>query len=494
ALEHFARIPKVRRMLRMLDDVGLGYVQLGQPAPTLSGGEAQRVKLAAELGRPSTGKTLYILDEPTTGLHFDDIRKLLRVINRLVDLGNTVVCIEHNLDVIKTADWIVDLGPEAGDAGGEIVIADTPEKVAGFTASRTGAALKPVLQAGPRAEREVYDAQLHAAVEVKWAGDMEPHGDADAKLPWQRDGQRWHMHQRLTRDGKSVEWKPEVLQWLVRTIEAIRGFGPTDWNNRARVEIKAPGSRHPWFFHARTQGRWLLDVTLRVPPGVFDRRRLRDQLRVKPLDERTDIPAYGQWDRVEVLTTNPNHDDIRLYLHDMKDVRKTALRRVLTTAAAAYFDMVSRAEADPVAAEPWKSDGQSWHLSQRSIHKPDRIAWKPGVLMELLGRLKKSAKDLEIDWSAKTAVMLRYPGVQMRMGRIVTNQPQGLKVELQTPPGAVTPTQIERLGRQPQIQNHHGIDWISFWIRRLPDCDPSQLALAVKASLGLVGRKWGAHE
>src|SRR5262249_13548512 len=122
-------IPKIRRVLQTLADVGLDYLSLGQAAPTLSGGEAQRVKLAAELGRPNTGRTLYVLDEPTTGLHFDDIRKLLDVLNRLVDLGNTVIVVEHNMDVIKTADWIIDLGPEAGDAGGYVVAEGTPEDV-----------------------------------------------------------------------------------------------------------------------------------------------------------------------------------------------------------------------------------------------------------------------------------------------------------------------------------------------------------------------------
>ncbi len=118
AVELFTNIPKIRRVLQTLCDVGLDYVRLGQAAPTLSGGEAQRVKLAAELARPDTGKTLYLLDEPTTGLHFDDLAKLLDVLNRLVELGNTVVIIEHNLDVIKTADWVIDLGPEAGEGGG----------------------------------------------------------------------------------------------------------------------------------------------------------------------------------------------------------------------------------------------------------------------------------------------------------------------------------------------------------------------------------------
>jgi len=145
ALRFFAKIPKLRRRLQTLHDVGLDYVKLGQPATTLSGGEAQRVKLAKELGKIATGRTLYILDEPTTGLHFADIEKLLEVLQRLVDTGNTVLVIEHNLDVIKQADWIVDLGPEGGEAGGEVIATGTPEQVAEVEESATGQYLRQVL-------------------------------------------------------------------------------------------------------------------------------------------------------------------------------------------------------------------------------------------------------------------------------------------------------------------------------------------------------------
>jgi len=145
ALDFFHNIPSVKNKLQTLYDVGLGYIKLGQPATTLSGGEAQRVKLAKELSRKSTGKTLYILDEPTTGLHFDDIKKLLDVLNRLVDAGNTVVVIEHNLDVIKMADYIIDLGPEGGEEGGRIVAEGTPEKVA-ESGTYTGKFLKKVIE------------------------------------------------------------------------------------------------------------------------------------------------------------------------------------------------------------------------------------------------------------------------------------------------------------------------------------------------------------
>ena len=145
AAEFFAAIPAIHRHLQTLVDVGLGYVRLGQPAPTLSGGEAQRVKLASELQRRSTGRTIYVLDEPTTGLHFDDIRKLLGVLGRLVDSGNTVIVIEHNLDVIKTADWVIDLGPEGGSRGGDVIATGTPEDVARVDDSYTGQFLKKLL-------------------------------------------------------------------------------------------------------------------------------------------------------------------------------------------------------------------------------------------------------------------------------------------------------------------------------------------------------------
>jgi excinuclease ABC subunit A len=148
ALAFFGNFPKVKKKLATLCDVGLGYIRLGQPAPTLSGGEAQRVKLATELSRRATGKTLYILDEPTTGLSFEDVAALLRVLQRLVDAGNTVVVIEHQLDVIKNADYIIDLGPGAGDRGGYIVATGTPEEIAREKSSATGQYLGRVLARG----------------------------------------------------------------------------------------------------------------------------------------------------------------------------------------------------------------------------------------------------------------------------------------------------------------------------------------------------------
>jgi excinuclease ABC subunit A len=148
ALTFFSGVPKIVRRLQVLDEVGLGYLRLGQSATTLSGGEAQRIKIAAHLVQQNAERTLYILDEPTTGLHFDDIAKLLAALRRLLQVGHSLLVIEHNLDVIKTADWVIDLGPDGGEAGGYLVVAGTPEQVARCEASHTGRHLAAVLAAG----------------------------------------------------------------------------------------------------------------------------------------------------------------------------------------------------------------------------------------------------------------------------------------------------------------------------------------------------------
>ena len=178
AAEFFAAVPAISRHLKTLVDVGLGYVRLGQPAPTLSGGEAQRVKLATELQKRSTGRTVYVLDEPTTGLHFEDIRKLLGVLQGLVDKGNTVIVIEHNLDVIKTADWIIDMGPEGGNGGGLVVAEGTPEEVAAVAESHTGRFLGPVLERSARTPGRATGAEV-----TRGSGSGEDGSGPAAKAP-----------------------------------------------------------------------------------------------------------------------------------------------------------------------------------------------------------------------------------------------------------------------------------------------------------------------
>ncbi|MFO0938601.1 MAG: excinuclease ABC subunit UvrA, partial [Gemmataceae bacterium] len=187
ALEHFEHVPKIRAMLQTLHDVGLDYVKLGQPSPTLSGGEAQRIKLAKELCRKDTGKTLYILDEPTTGLHFDDVRKLLEVLHGFVQRGNTVLVIEHNLDVIKTADWLIDMGPDGGAGGGRVVAVGTPETIAKTKSSHTGEALVPILfpkkvTTAKKAKRDVPASKWITHIDVQGASQHNLK-NVDARIP-----------------------------------------------------------------------------------------------------------------------------------------------------------------------------------------------------------------------------------------------------------------------------------------------------------------------
>jgi excinuclease ABC subunit A len=368
ALALFENVPKVRRMLQTLADVGLDYVQLGQPSPTLSGGEAQRVKLAAELGKPDTGRTFYLLDEPTTGLHFDDIRKLLAVVHRLVDLGNTVLVVEHNLDVIKCADWIIDLGPEAGDAGGHVVAVGTPEEItpvaAGAPAGRrtpeaptslstatadtgvgrymshTAVALAPVLAAGPYEARTPYDPAAHAAAEIAVARAGLGKIGREVQMPWQVDGRKWHLEQRSSREATPRRWEPAALEYVLDLVHKMGQFEPTDWNNQASVEITAPGAPI-WFLHALTGGEWLLELYFRVPSGTFHWRSLDAELGLKTLDERDDLESYGDWSRVDVRPRRDGLDAVVIYVHDKSEIDTPAFRRFIKQAVRAYLERVA---------------------------------------------------------------------------------------------------------------------------------------------------------
>ncbi|MBU0638540.1 MAG: ATP-binding cassette domain-containing protein [Planctomycetes bacterium] len=370
ALELFANVPRVRRMLQTLADVGLDYVQLGQPAPTLSGGEAQRVKLAAELGKPDTGRTFYILDEPTTGLHFDDIRKLLAVVHRLVDLGNTVLVVEHNLDVLKCADWIIDLGPEAGDEGGYVVAAGTPEELVSGTAakraqcgqnsasrtedegsappfpSHTAVALRPVLAAGLCAERTVFDPAQRAALELESERGGLGQVGRGTQMPWQVDGRRWHLSQRTSRAAQPTRWESAALEYVEKLVQQAGDFAPTNWNNRASVEITARGA-DAWFLHALTGGEWLLELYFHAPRDAFDWLKLEAQLGLRTLDERDDLPTYGDWARVDVRRRRGAFDAVVVYVHDKAEISTPGFRKFIKQAASAYLKAVRVAPARP---------------------------------------------------------------------------------------------------------------------------------------------------
>lgn len=251
AAELFAHVPKIYAPLKVLSEIGLDYLTLGQSAPTLSGGESQRIKLAAELARPNHGNTLYILDEPTTGLHSDDIAKLLKVLNGLVDLGNSVIVVEHNLDVIKTADWIVDVGPEAGIGGGWIVASGTPEEIvaeaerlksteeycdpAGKIRKRswTGELLAPELKSSSRIDRDTLDVDSLKTRQTPTQAKLAAKG-----LPWEVNGQGWHLGQKPLQGKHPIGWSPDMLQSLTDRLEEYQL--ELKWNHATQVTAECP--------------------------------------------------------------------------------------------------------------------------------------------------------------------------------------------------------------------------------------------------------------
>jgi len=483
ALELFANIPKVRRMLQTMADVGLDYLELGQPAPTLSGGEAQRVKLAAELGRPSTGKTLYILDEPTTGLHFDDLRRLLDVLHRLCDLGNTVICIEHNLDVIKTADWVVDLGPEGGVGGGEIVAEGPPERIASVKGSHTGAVLRDVLAGVPREERVVFDP---GRVKVTDEAALELAEVGEADLPWEVDGRRWHTRDRVGHRGEKVRWEGEALDWVVDEIESAgsKRFSATDWNHRSRVEIKMPGSGTPWFFHARTAHPWLLDLNFRVPTRAFSAAEVRKLVPLRTLDECEELPIYGREPRVTVRHSGAHTDDIRMLIHSRKEIATVGGRQFIKLAVKAYERLVRKLAADVASRQPWKVNGRQWHLSQDVIPRSQARLWRGTLIVELLGRFKKVEPVIVEDWSRKVLVVMEHPRVKGVWGRVVTNHAQAVRIEVRIGRGQFTPAMVDRLGLDVVIRHlRPDEDQVQFWLQRIEQCDAEQFRRLVRGSI-----------
>ncbi|MDB5350903.1 MAG: excinuclease subunit [Planctomycetota bacterium] len=332
ALELFAGVPKIRRVLQTLHDVGLGYVKLGQAGPTLSGGEAQRVKLASELARPDTGRTLYILDEPTTGLHLDDVKKLLAVVHRLADLGNTVVIIEHNLEVIKTSDWVLDLGPEAGAAGGRIVAEGTPEDVASEPTSLTGAILKGVLAAGPRQARVPFDPKAAAKRIIDEARKADL--GAEVKPPWEVDGRTWHTRNRVTRTGKPVRWDGAILETVADWIEGHEGFPAIDWSQRAVIGLR-DGSGAPPFFEALTGHEWIVTLRFRAPRGTFKAPVLEAKLGLKSFHEAS-TPVLSDAPRVKIASVQ-GMQEIEISAHAAEELATPAFVEFLEKAAQAYL-------------------------------------------------------------------------------------------------------------------------------------------------------------
>ncbi len=456
AMELFGNIPKIRVVLQTLADVGLGYMALGQPAPTMSGGEAQRVKLAAELARPSTGRTLYLLDEPTTGLHFDDVKKLLDVLQRLVDLGNTVIVVEHNVDVIKSADWLVDLGPEAGSGGGRIVAQGTPEVVAEQFAeqSHTARILKEVLAAGPRRLREIYDAKKALAKAV--AGVDIADVGAEMKLPWEADGQKWHTQDRITTHGLPCKWDGQALADLEAAIHELGQFSETNWNHRSVVEIAALKKSHGWFLHAATSHPAYLKLIFRVGRNFTKEATLSAQLNLKPLSDTPGLEGYSRDHRVEVQNPRGPWQWIVITITKREEVNDAKFQSFLKDAIASFHAQLGKLGTDVGNLMPWKIDGEKWHLSEKGFPPGKGVKWDRSLLPAMLKLMASVDADLDIRWDSRDALLFKLPGCTKSWSRWKTKEAKALECRFVGEPGQFNLARVEKFGTEPAIEADRG--------------------------------------
>jgi excinuclease ABC subunit A len=478
ALELFSNVPKIRAPLATLEAIGLGYLTLGQSAPTLSGGEAQRIKLAAELCKPNRGRTLYLLDEPTTGLHFDDILKLLSVLNSLVEQGNTVVVIEHNLDVIKTADWIVDLGPEAGSGGGQIVVQGTPEDVVAYAVggsvsdpqssdrskrknldlrqiglrSWTGELLAPVLAESKRGAIETFDA---AAVAEKKAGDVsiEQLGKS-AKLPWELDGRKWHIHDRVGYSGEPCRWDGKALEFVIDLLEQHDGLAPTNWSDRATVEVKVDKGLG-WFLHARTGFEWLLQLCFRVKKSEFTTEDLDQRLGLIPLDDMEEIPVYSSDPRVKARDLKTAWQEVTIKVWKKSEIDTPAFKKFLTQALNSYLKLSKAEAANPDDLMPWKVLGRKWHLMRKGLPGSGRVPWEFGLLEKLLPIIEETLKDCEVDYGIRSKINWSNDKGQT-IAELHTKRSDGADLVVYAPAGKITIGAIASLGASQEVEPHKG--------------------------------------
>jgi excinuclease ABC subunit A len=486
ALQLFKKIPKIRRTLKTLCDVGLDYVTLGQSAPTLSGGEAQRVKLSAELSRPDTGRTLYLLDEPTTGLHFEDLKKLIEVIQRLVDIGNTVIVIEHNLDLIKCADWVIDMGPEAGSGGGEVVVTGTPEmivdyaeeakkqaeakakpakkkaarktttkkkaakkKAAPMPRSWTGEALAPTLAEGPFFKREIYD----PAVEDQWLEDDMDIDDVgeSVQMPWESDGRTWHTSGRVGRNGELINWNGKILDEVVNRIESCEGFSDTSWNERATVEICGDVKKNGWFFTALTGDPWFVKMKFRVRPRTFQQEALLDRIPLPTPNQMEHLPVYGNSSRVQVNNTRGGWQEVEIKAHSWEEIDIPEFWKFVDECIESFAEKMERVETKIEDQTPWAKLGQKWHLMKKGF-TGGKVDWDMKVLETLRDLLQEAAPEGEFQWTHEQVVHFRLPDREEPWASIQTKKAEALTLQLSSNDESMTPGRVADLVDDPEVE------------------------------------------
>ncbi len=517
----FENVPKIRRILQTLCDVGLDYLTLGQSAPTLSGGEAQRVKLASELSRPDTGRTLYLLDEPTTGLHFDDLAKLLDVLNRLVDLGNTVVVIEHNLDVIKTADWVIDMGPEAGEGGGQIVFAGTPEEIVAYAEqskprrakkaktssagsksrekkpaaaaqlrSYTGEVLAEVLKAGPHRKRQTHD---FAEAQEKRSADLEiTEVGRDTKMPWEIDGRRWHTRDRVGRDGQPCQWDGKILDRVEQRIQELAELSSTSWNARSVVKVVAKRKSDGWFMHALTGETWLLKLKFRVAKNTFKRDALIADLGLKPLNDLEELPVYGRRQRVRCKNLRGPWQEVQIDAHSWNEIDTREFWSFLEQAVAGFCKLTDRIQQKPEDVMPWKVLGQKWHVSRRGFPLGKKVIWESDILEELCELLAGVAPEAQFLWNNQQVVHVMVREQRTPWAILHTKRPDGLDLVLNGPKGQFALGRVANLAADRQLDSADVHDVVKLRFRTAEDVASGDLPDFLAEHLASVKENNGA--
>ena len=441
--------------MQTLCDVGLEYVRLGQSAPTLSGGEAQRVKLAAELARPDTGRTLYLLDEPTTGLHFSDLEKLMEVLHRLVDIGNTVVLIEHNLDVIKNADWVIDMGPEAGHDGGLVVAAGTPEQIVEHAVkakkksstllrSYTGEALKDSLIAKHYKDRKTYDPYVE---EKERKGDLDiTEVGNDIAMPWERNGRAWHTADCVDRNGSPVKWDGRIVAQVVDKIQELGDFSDTDWNSRNVVEIAGKKKVLGWFFHALTGESWLLKMKFRVRRNTFKKEELQERLPLMTLNQVDDIPLYGNDSRVKCKNLAGPWQEVEIRAFSLEELNRTEFWSFLEDAVKGFEFHTEKSEENIENHMPWKKLGRQWHYSTKGFSLGKDRKWDEDLLNGVESLINEIGGEVDWVWDNKVLAHFTLPAKDGIWGTINTKNEESVPLILYHPKDAVTFGEVADFG------------------------------------------------
>ncbi len=395
------------------------------------------------------------------------------MLNRLVDQGNTVVVIEHNLDVIKTADWIIDVGPEAGAEGGYIVAEGTPEQVVANCASsepgrprprsgrrtarlasnpdksiarvsHTAIALAPVLAAGPFVERKKYNP---AKVEAPRQQDHDiDEVGRDTKMPWEIDGRGWHTRERVDRNGQPCQWDGRILDAIERRIHELGEFSATNWNNRTIVEVSAAKKSDGWFFHAITGERWLVKLKFRTAKRTFERDTLIASLGLKPLNDIDDVEAYGRGPRVKCKNLRGPWQEVQIDAHSWAEVDTPEFWAFVERAVAGFNKFTERVQQKPSDVMPWTVLGQKWHLSKKGFPPGKQTEWKPEVLEELLEMLHDAEPKGQFLWNNQERVYYMAPGVREPWAVVCTKRLAGVDLILNGPKGAFQLGGVAELG------------------------------------------------